>query len=95
MGATRSQGGTVPDFRYKAFISYSWADAAWGKWLHHAIETYRTPRQLIGEGGLHGPVPARLVPLFKDREDMPPIPQRQAIWLKPHYQWTSRRLPSS
>ena len=59
----------MPDFRYKAFISYSWADAAWGKWLHHAIETYRTPRQLVGELGLHGPVPARLIPLFKDREE--------------------------
>lgn len=59
----------MADFRYKAFISYSWADAAWGKWLHHAIETYRTPRQLIGTEGLHGPVPARLVPLFKDREE--------------------------
>lgn len=31
------------EFRYKASISYSWADAAWGKWLHHALETYRTP----------------------------------------------------
>ncbi len=57
------------EFRYKAFISYSWADAKWGKWLHHAIETYRTPRALIGEERAHGPVPARLHPLFKDREE--------------------------
>lgn len=57
------------EFRYKAFISYSWADAAWGKWLHHALETYRTPRQLVGSEGLNGPVPARLHPLFKDREE--------------------------
>jgi len=56
-------------FRYKAFISYSWADAAWGKWLHHAVETYRTPKALIGTAGRHGPVPARLFPLFKDREE--------------------------
>lgn len=56
-------------FRYKAFISYSWADAKWGKWLQHAIETYRTPRALIGEERAHGPVPARLHPLFKDREE--------------------------
>lgn len=59
----------MAEFRYKAFISYSWADAAWGKWLHHAIETYRTPRQLVGSEGLNGPVPARLHPLFKDREE--------------------------
>lgn len=56
-------------FRYKAFISYSWADAKWGKWLQHAIETYRTPRALVGEDKGHGPVPARLHPLFKDREE--------------------------
>lgn len=59
----------MADFRYKAFISYSWADAAWGKWLHNAIETYRTPRALVDSEGAHGPVPARLHPLFKDREE--------------------------
>lgn len=59
-------GGT---FRYKAFISYSWADAKWGKWLQHGLETYRTPRALVGEERAHGPVPARLHPLFKDREE--------------------------
>ena len=37
----------MPEFRYKAFISYSWVDAAWGKWLHHAIETYRTPQNRV------------------------------------------------
>ncbi len=56
-------------FRYKAFVSYSWSDAKWGQWLHHAIETYRTPKALIGKDGRHGPVPARLHPLFKDREE--------------------------
>ena len=56
-------------FRYRAFVSYSWADAAWGKWLHQAIETYRTPAVLIGKDGANGPVPARLHPLFKDREE--------------------------
>jgi tetratricopeptide (TPR) repeat protein len=56
-------------FRYKAFISYAWADAAWGNWLHKALETYRTPKALIGKETAIGPVPARLVPLFKDREE--------------------------
>ncbi|MFM5895362.1 MAG: TIR domain-containing protein [Novosphingobium sp.] len=56
-------------FRYKAFVSYSWADAEWGKWLLHSIETYRTPAALVGKDGAHGPVPARLHPLFKDREE--------------------------
>ena len=35
-------------FRYKAFISYAWADAKWGNWLHKALETYRTPKTLVG-----------------------------------------------
>ncbi|WP_341712782.1 TIR domain-containing protein [Erythrobacter sp.] len=56
-------------FRYKAFVSYSWADAKWGKWLHHAIETYRTPPALVGKETPCGPVPPRLHPLFKDREE--------------------------
>lgn len=56
-------------FRYKAFISYSWADARWGNWLQRAIETYRTPAALVGKEGNLGPVPARLHPLFKDREE--------------------------
>ena len=59
----------MSEFRYKGFISYSWADAAWGKWLHHAIETYRTPGALVGKDTPTGPVPARLMPLFKDREE--------------------------
>jgi tetratricopeptide (TPR) repeat protein len=63
------KGMAVSDFRYKAFISYSWADAAWGKWLHHALETYRTPKALIGKDTPLGRVPARLMPLFKDREE--------------------------
>ena len=62
-------GAGLTDFRYKAFVSYSWADAAWGKWLHHAIETYRTPKALIGKETASGAVPARLHPLFKDREE--------------------------
>lgn len=59
----------MPDFRYKAFVSYSWADAEWGKWLLQNIETYRTPAALVGKVGAHGPVAARLHPLFKDREE--------------------------
>src|SRR5271156_2823442 len=62
-------GRRMTEFRYKAFISYSWADAAWGNWLHKALETYRTPKALIGKETQLGSVPARLLPLFKDREE--------------------------
>jgi tetratricopeptide (TPR) repeat protein len=55
--------------RYKAFISYSWADKTWAEWAHRALETYHTPRQLIGADGAFGPVADRLHPIFKDREE--------------------------
>ncbi len=56
-------------YKYKAFISYSWADRRWGEWLHRTLETYRTPKALIGKETARGPVPARLHPIFKDREE--------------------------
>lgn len=55
--------------RYKAFISYSWADKSHGDWLHRALETYRPPKALIGTETPLGPVPERLSPIFKDREE--------------------------
>jgi hypothetical protein len=58
-------------FRYTAFISYSHRDRAWGDWLHKALESYRIPRALIGGQGRDGPVPGKLFPVFRDREEMP------------------------
>jgi len=29
----------MPDFKYKAFISYSHNDEKWADWLHKALET--------------------------------------------------------
>ncbi len=56
--------------QYKAFISYSWSDKKWAGWLHHALETYHTPKELVGQPAAHGgEVPARLNPIFKDREE--------------------------
>lgn len=60
----------MADFRYKAFISYSHRDEAWGKWLQRALESYRVPRRLVGGKGRFGPVPARIAPVFRDREDL-------------------------
>jgi len=57
--------------RYQAFISYSHADAGHAAWLQRRLETYRVPRRLHGKPGLHGPIPARLGAVFRDREDLP------------------------
>ncbi|MEZ5895562.1 MAG: toll/interleukin-1 receptor domain-containing protein [Parvularculaceae bacterium] len=57
------------DRHYKAFISYSWSDKGWGGWLHRILEMYRTPPALVGKPSTLGPVPSRLHPIFKDREE--------------------------
>ncbi|HEY0043843.1 MAG TPA: TIR domain-containing protein [Allosphingosinicella sp.] len=57
--------------RFKAFISYSHKDAAAARRLHRRLENYRIPKRLAGSEGADGPVPARLTPIFRDREDFP------------------------
>ena len=56
--------------RYRAFISYSHADEAVAQWLHRALERYRLPSRLVGEQTGIGPVPARLTPIFRDRDEL-------------------------
>jgi len=56
--------------KYRAFLSYSHRDAKWGTWLHRALESYRPPKQLIGKTTERGPVPKRLAPIFRDREEL-------------------------
>jgi WD40 repeat protein len=57
--------------KYWAFLSYSHTDAKWGDWLHKALETYRVPRRLVGKESRDGKIPARLFPIFRDREELP------------------------
>jgi len=58
-------------FRYRAFISYSHEDERWASWLHKALERYRVPRRLVGKETATGAVPARIAPVFRDREELP------------------------
>jgi len=58
-------------FRYLAFLSYSHRDRAQADWLHRALESYRVPRRLVGRPGRDGPLPKRLFPVFRDREELP------------------------
>lgn len=58
--------------KYRAFISYSHRDKAWGDWLHKALETYRVPKALVGQPTQREElVPARVYPVFRDREELP------------------------
>ncbi len=56
--------------RYFAFISYSHRDEAWAQWLHKALETYRVPSRLVGQATAAGTIPRRLLPIFRDRDEL-------------------------
>jgi len=66
MNQVRPEG----DYRYRAFISYSHRDRRWAEWLHRALETYRVPSRLVGLATAAGTVPRRLVPIFRDRDEL-------------------------
>jgi hypothetical protein len=72
----RSVGGKMGDgdlgeARYRAFLSYSHKDTIAAGRLHRRLEAYRIPKRLIGRETPRGPVPARLWPIFRDREELP------------------------
>tara|TARA_R100001244_G_scaffold6593_19_gene8091 strand:+ start:15453 stop:17078 length:1626 start_codon:yes stop_codon:yes gene_type:complete len=56
--------------RFRAFVSYSHADAAIAQKLHRQIETYRLPAHLRVDSGT-GANDGRLGRIFRDREDLP------------------------
>lgn len=58
-------------FKYKAFISYSHADSMWAEWLLNGLESYKVPRKLVGKKTDKGLVPAKLSPIFRDRDELP------------------------
>ncbi|HYN46680.1 MAG TPA: toll/interleukin-1 receptor domain-containing protein, partial [Allosphingosinicella sp.] len=60
-----------PEVRYTAFLSYSHKDAAAAGRLHRRLEAYRLPKRLAGSQAARGPVPERLWPIFRDREELP------------------------
>ena len=60
----------MSEIRYRAFLSYSHRDREVADWLHHELETFRVPARMVGEETKLGPVPARLHPIFKDREEL-------------------------
>jgi tetratricopeptide (TPR) repeat protein len=57
-------------FRYWAFLSYSHHDKAIAKRLQKQLETYRVPKRLVGRETPHGAVPARVSPVFRDRDEL-------------------------
>ncbi|MFZ2089912.1 MAG: hypothetical protein WAU47_15195, partial [Desulfobaccales bacterium] len=60
-----------PEYKYWAFISYSHQDEKWAAWLHKGLETYRIPQNLVGGEERDFPVPKKIFPVFRDREELP------------------------
>lgn len=56
--------------KYWAFLSYSHRDRRFAAWLHRALESYPVPSSLIGNEGPAGPIPTKLSPIFRDREEL-------------------------
>ena len=57
-------------FRYCAFLSYGHRDAETARWLHESLEKYQVPKSLVGRVTGNGPIPARLMPIFRDRHEL-------------------------
>ena len=57
-------------FSYKAFITYCHEDSKFAAWLQRKLESYNVPSRLVGRETAHGKVPARLRPIFRDREEL-------------------------
>jgi TIR domain len=58
-------------FHYWAFISYSQHDAIHAQRLHKELETFRVPRGLVGRRMGDRTIPRRLIPIFRDRDELP------------------------
>jgi hypothetical protein len=56
--------------QYWAFISYSRHDEVWARKLHGFLETYRIPRGLVGRTVHDRIIPRRLLPIFRDRDEL-------------------------
>ena len=57
-------------FKYRAFIAYAHKDEPRAHKLRQALEAYRVPAELVGSDSPFGPVPARLFPIFRDRDEL-------------------------
>ncbi|HSI87376.1 MAG TPA: toll/interleukin-1 receptor domain-containing protein [Candidatus Methylacidiphilales bacterium] len=70
LSSTVAAGTGAAHFSYWAFISYSHSDEKGASWLHRTLETYRVPATLVGKPHRDGPLPRRLIPIFRDRDEL-------------------------
>jgi tetratricopeptide (TPR) repeat protein len=70
--STDADAARIPRLRtrYYAFLSYSHKDKELADWLHRELEKFRVPSSLAGKLTANGVVPRRLVPIFRDQQDL-------------------------
>jgi hypothetical protein len=56
---------------FYAFLSYSHCDSGWARWMHVKLERYQLPGSFVGTFNRDGIMPARIYPVFRDREELP------------------------
>ncbi len=77
MSTAAASSTDLPDRKYAVFISYRHADnkeqgRQWASWLHHTLETYEVPPDLVGRKNERGEtVRKSLYPVFRDEEELP------------------------
>ena len=57
-------------FKYRAFITYAHKDEEKARWLRKKLEDFKVPKHLIGQSSSFGPIPSRLYPIFRDRDEL-------------------------
>ena len=65
-----SKLSNIQAYKYRAFITYAHKDEERARWLRKKLESFRVPKHLVGADGDHGEVPARLYPIFRDRDEL-------------------------
>lgn len=75
MSAAEQVPGGSQGFRYRVFLSYSHADRRWARRVLRWLENWTVPRRLVGRETPFGPVPRRLAPVFRDREELGAAPE--------------------
>jgi tetratricopeptide (TPR) repeat protein len=68
--AKAASAETGRGYRYWAFLSYAHEDSKDADRLHRALERFRTPAPLVGQPHPLGEIPARLAPIFRDRQEL-------------------------
>ena len=69
-----SQEGTMDEFVYDAFISYSHRDLKWARWLQRRLETFRVPKDLCD-----GDIPPAHLKVFRDQTDLSGVELQKAL----------------